>query len=156
MFVSAICQLIAQSLGFSYAYKAGSLDETALPVALPYADPARDGAFLTTVLDGGNPGALSSIFQALVSLGWAQVRAAATPGPRFAQAVEVTQTFDAGLTQRIVALAQSDRLAPVEEYRAVLASVPDDGKPRLRSIALPALRPQTRRARRDHARGPAT
>jgi hypothetical protein len=134
-----LSQLIAESLGYSYAYKAGTLDETSLPVALPYADPARDGAFLTKLLDGGNPGALSSIFQALVSLGWAQVKATATPGPRFAQAVEVTQTFDAALTQRIVALAQSDRLAPVEEYQTILATVPDDGKPRLRTLALPAL-----------------
>ncbi|OYU17612.1 MAG: hypothetical protein CFE34_14870, partial [Rhodobacteraceae bacterium PARR1] len=120
-------RLITESLGgFGLSYGAGTLDKDSRPVALPYADPARDGDFLAKLLDGGTPGALSSVFQALVSLGWAQVKATATPGPRFAQAVEVTQTFDAAQSQRIVTLAQTDRLAPVEEYRAILDMVPDD------------------------------
>ena len=133
-------RLIAESLGgFGLSYGAGTLDAQSRPVALPYADPARDGDFLAALLDGNSPGALSSVFQALVSLGWAQVKASATPGPRFAQAVEVTQTFDPRQTQRIVALAQTDRPAPADAYRALLDTLPDDGRPRPRGLTLPAL-----------------
>lgn len=133
-------ELIAESLGgFSYAYSVGTLDAEALPVALPYADPDRDGVFLSTLLDGGKPGALSSVFQALVSLGWARLSAATRVSDRFPRAVELAADLDVTQRQRVVAIAQGDRLAPEADYRALLSALPDDGKPRAKSLSLPAL-----------------
>lgn len=133
-------QLITESLGnLSFTYGAGSLDAESRPVALPYADPARDADFLAALLEDRAPGAISSVFQALVSLGWARVRAVAKPGQRFAEALELAQSFDAGLTRRLVSLAQSERPAPAEDYAAVLNAIPDVGDMRLRRVNLAGL-----------------
>lgn len=112
-------QLLAESLGgFSYVYGAGSLDGDSRPVALPYADPARDAGYLQALLDGRTPGAISSVFQALVSLGWTRTKAEATPSRVFPEAVRVA--FDAELSQRIVALSMGDDTRSAPEYDAVL------------------------------------
>ncbi|WP_142663507.1 hypothetical protein [Paracoccus laeviglucosivorans] len=117
-------QLLAESLGgFSYIYGAGSLDDEARPVALPYADPARDGDYLQALLDGRSPGAISSIFQALVGLGWSRTKAAATPSRSLPDAVRATAAVDASLGQRVIALTTGEDIRAGSEYMAVLAQV---------------------------------
>lgn len=133
-------QLITESLGnFSFTYGAGSLDTESRPVALPYADPARDADFIAALLEDRPAGSISSVFQALVSLGWARIQAAAKPSKRFAEALEMAQGLDAGLMRRVVTLAQGERSAPAGEYSAVLDAIPDVGGTRLRRLKLPAL-----------------
>ncbi|MFT4013707.1 MAG: hypothetical protein QM682_09940 [Paracoccus sp. (in: a-proteobacteria)] len=117
-------QLLAESLGgLSYVYGAGSLDDESRPVALPYADPARDADYLQALLDGRGPGAISSVFQALVGLGWTQVKAAATPTRALPDAVRAVSTLDAALGQQVIALSTADETRDSRAYAQVLARI---------------------------------
>lgn len=118
--------LLAETMGnMSLVYGAGSLDDESRPVALPYADAARDADYLQALLDGRSPGAISSVFQALVSLGWAHTKAAATPTRRLSEAVQATATLRVDQAQRIVALAvrEDGPGASRADYDAILSEI---------------------------------
>ncbi|WP_312527283.1 hypothetical protein, partial [Paracoccus sp. (in: a-proteobacteria)] len=117
-----LVRLVAEALGgFNYVYGPGSLDEESRPVLLPYADPARDAAYAQSLIDGRSGGGISSIFQALIALGWARVNRAATPPKRFAEAVNLTNSISPELSQRVIGLAMSPIDNPsAEQLRAVL------------------------------------
>lgn len=131
--------LLAETMGnMSLIYGAGSLDDEARPVALSYADPARDADYLQALLDGRSPGAISSVFQALVSLGWTRTKAAATPTRRMPEAVQATGTLRPELAQRITALAlrEDGPGASRADYDAVLSEL----RPAADTTRTPTLR----------------
>lgn len=135
-------QLLAESLGgFSYTYGAGSLDDASRPVALPYADPARDADYIQALLDGRSPGTISSVFQALVNLGWARTKAAATPSRTLPEAVRATTALDPTLGQQVISLAMSEDARDAREYGAVLDRIEAGGSARPTAIR-PVMMPE--------------
>ena len=137
-------RLLTESLGaMSMVLPGASLDTESRPVALPYADPARDAGVLRALLDGAPTGKVSSVFQALALLGFQRSKAAATVTRRFAEALRATEAINPDLTERVIHLALQDAAAP-ETYRATLAEMPPSGEAAsvARNLAEPvALRP---------------
>lgn len=138
-----LTQLLAESLGgFSYAYAAGSVDAEARPVLLPYADPARDADYARALATGAATGPISSVFQALITLGWARIAIVATAPPRLPEAIRVTEAISAALGQRIIGLsAQGGDPDPIEFGAVVkeLNAVAPKTVPRrtMRPLAMP-------------------
>ncbi|WP_309666044.1 hypothetical protein [Tabrizicola sp.] len=134
-----LTQLLAESLGgFSYVYGAGSLDTASLPVMLPYADPSRDAVFMQALLDGRAGGAISSVFQALVGLGWARLQAEAKPPPRAAEALRATARIDPVLTERVIGTVTGPDTMAAADYAGILAQMTaaGDGLPQVRGMGV--------------------
>ena len=108
----------------SFVQSVGTLDDTANPLLLPYADPARDTAFLRTLMDSGNGGAVSSLFQALAAESWKRSSEAATVPTGAAEIIRDTPLIDPALTQKLVgALSNGERLEK-RAYDDLLAALP--------------------------------
>lgn len=125
-----LTRLLAESLGgLSYTYGAGSLDPESRPVALPYADPARDAAFATALIEDRATGAVSSVFQALISLGYRRLKAEASPSADTPGVLRATTLIDTRLTERVIGAVMSDKPADLSEYDALIGE--------FTSVALP-------------------
>ncbi|WP_036288310.1 hypothetical protein [Methylosinus sp. PW1] len=119
-----LTRLLAETLGgFSFIYGVGSLAAESRPVMLPYADPARDADYAEALIGGGNPGAISSVFQALITLGWNRVKSAATPSRLFPDAVRATATLQPALAERVIGAVMQDGPGRVGEFDVLIGDV---------------------------------
>lgn len=119
-----LTQLLAESLGgFSYVYGPGSLATDSRPVTLPYADPKRDAGYIKALLDGASPGEISSVFQALIGLGYKRLKLAATPSPRTAEALRATATLGPALTEQVIGAVTTDHGMAASEIDRLQAQV---------------------------------
>ncbi|MDR7126397.1 hypothetical protein [Pseudotabrizicola sp. 4114] len=124
--------LIETDKNLRFAHSVGSLDDTANPVMLPYADPARDTAFLRALLDTGKGGPVSSLFQALASESWKRSTEAATVPDGTAGIIRDSAALSPTISEKLVGvLANADRFAS-RDYDDLIASLPGAGDPAAR------------------------
>lgn len=129
-------QLLAETLGrFSFAHSIGTLEPDSRPILLPYADPARDGAFLADILTSGKVGTISSIFQALVAVGWERVREAAKPPSNFNFVAELATNVEATLLRDAVGAVNRASDTNPTVFSDLLARLPGAGDPAARPAA---------------------
>ena len=126
---------IEASKNLSFAKTVGTLDIKANPLMLPYADPARDTAFLRALMDTGSGGAVSSLFQALVSESWKRSSSGAAVPVGTVEAIRETQAIAADVSEKLVGmLASADRFGK-DDFDAVIAVLPGAKDPVARPAA---------------------
>jgi hypothetical protein len=139
-----LTRMLQEAIGnFSYANLGATLDDKARPVLLPYADDARDAAFLAALLAGGDGGKVSSVFQALVAIAAARVAAQHRPGRDFIDHFRASATIAPALREAIVAQMTQPGNADPATLGRLRASLPgaDDpaARPAARSFAMDAM-----------------
>ena len=133
---SLLTELVAQTFGGPRSrFGAGSLDKDAHPVALPYADPERDAAFVRALLEGGATGGVSSVFQALLIIGWTRARKDVDRGPKVLDVIGEVAGIAPAVRERMVGLLSRPE-APPDALRAALAELPGSGEPEARPSLL--------------------
>lgn len=126
---------IEASKNLSFVHTVGSLDTKANPLMLPYADPARDTAFLRALMDTGSGGAVSSLFQALGSESWKRSSTGAAVPAGTVAAIRETTAISANISEKLIGVLGSPGQFAKSDYDDLLAVLPGAQDPAARPSA---------------------
>ena len=119
-----------------FSQSVGTVAEKANPLLLPYADPARDTAFLRTLMDTNKAGAVSSLFQALAAESWKRSSEGANAPAGTADMIRETPAINANVSEKLIGmLANADRFGKAD-YDDLLAVLPGADDPTARPSVL--------------------